>query len=180
RRGQDVFYRTIRNEFTGALKLLKIVDSAPTANSKVDRMWERLLELVLFYRSKNHRKPVDILKSFISGTRTPTKRLSSGEIGELRRIFQFVRDAYKKTNLGKSRLATDQTHFYTMMTTLIKNSLVKEDQVELMNKLAALGEVLDGKTPRRRLFVTTLRDLRKNRRNKPRTHREGLRETAFF
>ena len=157
KRGQDIFYRMIRNEFTGILKLLKIVNSAPVANAKVDRMWERLLELVSFYRSKIHRKPVDILKAFMSATKaTPTKKLTVKEIRGLRIIFRFLLESYKKTSLGNSRLATDQTYFYTMLTTIIKNNLVEiMDEEMLRKKLATLGEILDGlKAPKKTLRAT--------------------------
>ncbi|MGB8593189.1 MAG: DUF262 domain-containing protein, partial [Candidatus Acidiferrales bacterium] len=123
RRGQDVLYKMKRNEFTSVLKRLKIVESAAAPNSKVDRMWERMLEFVTFYRSKIHRKPVDILKSFIGGARTGSKKLSAGEIRDLRAVFRFLRGAYKYTALGSSRLASDQTYFYTMLTTILKHNL---------------------------------------------------------
>jgi hypothetical protein len=150
KRGQDVLYKMKTNEFTSVLKKLKIVESAVAPNSKVDRMWERLLEFVVFYRSKTHRKPVDILKSFIGGARTGNNKLSTVEIRELRAVFRFLRDAYKTTTLSKSRLATDQTYFYTMLTTILKNNLnVGIPENELRRKLAAIGDVLDGNTAAR-------------------------------
>jgi hypothetical protein len=145
KRGQDVLYKMKNNEFSSVLKKLKIIESAPTPNSKVDRMWERMLEFVTFYRSKTHRKPVDILKSFIGGARSTAKKLTVSEVKALRAVFRFLRDAYKSTSLGNSRLATDQTYFYTMLTTVLKNDLnVGIPEPDLMRKLAAIGEVLDG------------------------------------
>jgi GGDEF domain-containing protein len=145
RRGQDILYRMKKNEFTDVLKRLKIVESAAAPNSKVDRMWERLLEFVMFYRSKSHRKPVDILKSFIGGARSTNRKLTGAEVKALRAVFRFLRDAYRHTSLGQSRLATDQTYFYTMLTTILKNGLnVAIPELELRRKLAAIGEVLDG------------------------------------
>lgn len=145
KRGQDVLYKMKTNEFTSVLRRLKIVDSAVAPNSKVDRMWERLLEFVVFYRSKTHRKPVDILKSFIGGARTGSHKLSATEVRELRTVFRFLRDTYKATSLGTSRLATDQTYFYTMLTTILKNNLsVSVPENELRRKLASIGDVLDG------------------------------------
>jgi Protein of unknown function DUF262 len=145
RRGQDIFYRMIRNDITRVLKALKVVESAPTANAKIDRMWERLLEIVNFYRTKTLRKPVDILKSFIGGTRTSTKKLSSDETRDLRRLFQFLQKAYSATSLRTSRLATDQTYFYTMITTLIKNDLVANGPTDLQLRLMMLAGILDSK-----------------------------------
>ena len=42
RKGQDVLYRMVSNEFTFVLKRLQIVVGVPESNSKVDRMWEKL------------------------------------------------------------------------------------------------------------------------------------------
>ena len=146
RRGQDVLYRMKANEFTSVMKKLKIVESAAAPNVKVDRMWERLLEFMLFYRSKAHRKPVDILKSFISGGRSGSTKLKTEEIRYVRAVFRFLRDTYKTTSLGKSRLATDQTYFYTMLTTILNNNLnTSFGEAELRPKLAAIGDVLDDK-----------------------------------
>jgi len=156
KRGQDVFYKMKGNEFTAILKKLKIVDSAAAPNSKVDRMWERLLEFIVFYRTKLHRKPVDILKSFIGGAKSTSQKLDSGEIRDLRNLFRFLNSAYKTNGLGQSRLATDQTYFYTMLTTLLNHaSLSSLPESELRRKLAAVGDVLDGKTsPRKDLRAT--------------------------
>jgi hypothetical protein len=94
KRGEALFYRAKRNEFTGVLKRLQIVANLPDGNSKVDRMWERLMEIVLFSRSKKHRTPVEILKSFIkSGENNP--RLEASEQRNLRRVFRFLNAAYK-------------------------------------------------------------------------------------
>ena len=145
-RGQDIFYKMKNNEFTGVLKRLKIVESAAAPNSKVDRMWERLLEFALFFRTKTHRKPVDILKSFIGGAGTGGKKLKTDEIRGLRAVFRWLLGAYRSTSLGQSRLATDQTYFYTMLTSILRNDLhIRIAEPELRRKLAFIGEVLDGK-----------------------------------
>jgi len=159
RRGQDVYYKMVRNEFTNVLKVLKVVESAATANSKVDRMWERLLEIAMLLRNKTHRKPVDILKSFIGGAGATTPKLNAKEIGSLREIFRFLKNAYSNTTLGKSRLATDQTYFYTMISTLIRNDLVpRSDESELQEKLASIGNILDGKTAAKKPLRNTVRN----------------------
>jgi hypothetical protein len=142
-RGQDVYYKMKGNEFTGVLKRLQTVESASAPNSKVDRMWERLLEFVIFNRTRVHRKPVDILKTFIGGAKSDSRKLAARETKELRVLFRFLNSAYK-TNLGKSRLATDQTYFYTALTTLLNNPGVFPEP-ELKRKLIAIGEILDGK-----------------------------------
>src|SRR5712692_754657 len=45
KRGEDVFYRMKGNDFTRVLKRLQIVAAIQANNQKVDRMWEKLLEL---------------------------------------------------------------------------------------------------------------------------------------
>ena len=124
RRGQDVLYKMVNNEFTSVLKTLQTVSSVTESNSKVDRMWERLLELAIFTLTKEHRKPVDILKGFMSGKQSNKYRLSAKQTRLLRDIFRFLKHAYKTTALGASRLATDQTHFYILATSLINSDLL--------------------------------------------------------
>lgn len=123
RRGQDVLYKMVNNEFTFVLKRLQTVTSVPESNSKVDRMWERLLELAIFALTKEHRKPVDILKGFMSGKQSNKFRLTKKDAGMLREVFRFLKHAYKTTPLDISRLATDQTHFYILATSLLSSGL---------------------------------------------------------
>lgn len=154
RRGNAMFYKSKRNELTGVLKKLNVVASAADPRAQVDRMWERLLELVLFQRTGQHRKPVDILKSFIRAGR-PQKsqktgslslgKMSKQEVSKLARIFVFLDKAYGK-GLGVSELATDQTHFYTMVTTLIAHGLIaKIGDDELGRKLVLFGNIIGRK-----------------------------------
>ena len=145
RRRQDVFYRMVRNEFTYVLKHLQNVGTIRDGNARIDRMWEKLLEVLLFLRSKKHRKPVEILKGFISGTAPGTPKLSRAEERGLRDTFRFLRSVYKNTSVGSSRLATDQTHFYTMVTTLIGGDTKKlSANKTLPKKLQRLGKILEG------------------------------------
>lgn len=164
RRGQDIFYKAKKNEFTQVLKTMKIVDNLSDANSKVDRMWERLLEIVLFFRTKKHRKPVEILKSFISkrdsGPGNGRPRFTRSEERRLRGIFAFLRSAYRTSELSKTRLATDQTHFYIMITSLIGGDLLNNfSHSDLVKRLVKFGKILDGaaRLPRDRKLSNTIR-----------------------
>ena len=144
-RGQDVYYKPKRNDFTSVLKVVQVVSNLPDENAKVDRMWERLLEIVLFFRTKKHRKPVEILKSFISSPSTSSPRLSKAEGNRLKESFSFLKEAYS-SGLANTRLATDQTHFYTMITSLIGADLLKHfSRTELIRKLVAFGKLLEDK-----------------------------------
>jgi hypothetical protein len=148
RRGHDIFYKAKGNPYTNVLRRLNVIQSTTPPNAKVDRMWERLLEIVLFARNRTHRQPVEILKGFINAGQSKDAKITVAERQELRRIFVFLQNAYKEGGLGASRLATDQTHFYTMITTTIRHDLATpENQDALKAKLIRLGELLDEKKP---------------------------------
>jgi hypothetical protein len=124
---------------------MNVIQKLADQKSQVDRMWERLLELVLFLRTKKHRKPVEILKSFISKPDHPSPRLAGAEEKELRRIFIFLGEVYKTTPLAATRLATDQTHFYTMVSAIIGGGLLERIGAgPLTNKLARFSNILEG------------------------------------
>ncbi|HSY89996.1 MAG TPA: DUF262 domain-containing protein [Candidatus Binatus sp.] len=133
-RRQDVFTRRKKTPFVSVLKRLKIVSSVVDATVQADRMWEKLLELALFVRSNGtHRKPTEILKSFIKKPEIPAK-LSKRERAALTAAFQFLQEAYKTSTLGDSRLATDQTHFYTVATSLLGSDLLKRYSAAALTK----------------------------------------------
>jgi hypothetical protein len=136
-RRQDVFTRRKKTAFGYVLKKLNIISTIADGTVQADRMWEKLLELALFVRSDGkHRKPTEILKSFIVKPDIPEK-ISKEERKKLNDGFDFLRYAYKKSpSLEKSRLATDQTHFYTMATALLSTDiLTKFTADELTEKL---------------------------------------------
>src|SRR5438067_1438906 len=105
-RGKDIYYKAKKSEFTKVLQALQIVQNIKEANSKVDRMWELLVEIVLFFRTRTHRNPIEILKSFIRArTGQPTQaRVSAVEQGGIRRIFEFLSKAYRNKKLSETRL----------------------------------------------------------------------------
>jgi len=151
-RNQDVFYKTKNNDFTYVLKTMPIVSNLSDGKAQVERMWQQLLEISLFYQTKKHRKPVDILKSFITGTRDETERfpsLTADEQKGIRKVFKFLTKAYKSSELRKTTLAADQTRFYTTITSLIDSDLLtKYSPEQLMAKLVAFGHVVDGQKPK--------------------------------
>jgi Protein of unknown function DUF262 len=133
-RKQDVFTRRKKTPFVSVLKRLKIVSSVADRTVQADRMWEKLLELALFVRSNGtHRKPTEILKSFIKKPDAPAK-LSKRERNALTTAFQFLKQAYKTSTLGDSRLATDQTHFYSMVTSLLSSDLLTRYSEDVLTK----------------------------------------------
>lgn len=143
-RGQDVFYRTVRNDITFVLKRLQIVSAVKENNSKVDRMWEKLLELSLFAITNEHRKPIDILKGFISGKTAGKNRLDRKSEKAVRQVFAFLKKAYTNARIGQSRLATDQTHFYSLATLLLTTGRFPNiAEGELLRKLEAVALYVD-------------------------------------
>ena len=102
---------------------------------------------VVFQRHNRGITPFSARMRFWRGTgaRTTTKRISGSEVRALRVVFRFLLGAYRNTSLSTSRLATDQTYFYTLLTTILKNDLTAAmTEQELRRKLATIGEILDG------------------------------------
>lgn len=159
-RGKDVYYRAKNNEFTSTLKRLQIVENLQDPNSKVDRMWELIVEVILFLRTKRHRTPIEILKSFIKAKGAPVSegRVSAGERSELRRVFRFLRTAYRNESLKMSRLATNQIHFYSMITAIIADDLMGQySEHDLVRKLEDVGKIIDGDTRAPKKLAETIR-----------------------
>jgi hypothetical protein len=148
KRKQDTFTRRKRTPFVSVLKKLQIIASVSDPDAQADRMWERLFELALFVRSGGaHRKPTEILKTFIKTPGAEEKRLSPGEKATLTNAFKFLRDAYAKSDLGSTRLATDQTHFYVMATSLLTEGFLgSADRQKLVKQLVAFGKLIGAKS----------------------------------
>ena len=156
-RRKDVLYKPKNSDFTKVLKKLQVVENLVDSNSKVDRMWESLVEIVLFLRSKAHRNPIEILKSFIRAKDQSEGRLTSQEIKQLRSIFGFLVRAYHNKELSETRLATNQIHFYTMITSIIAEDLLATiPEEDLIAKLAAFGQILDKKVVVPKALTKTL------------------------
>jgi hypothetical protein len=104
----------------------------------------------MFLRTKAHRNPADILKSFIraASTGSTNATLSDSEETTLRSVFAFVRKLYvRDAEFRASRLAVNQIHFYTMITTIIgEDLLVNYPLDELGKKLKKFAAILEGRT----------------------------------
>jgi len=89
----------VDSDYTFVLKRLKIVGIASSTEpqqryqERVDRMWEKLLEVALFVRTKEHRTLAQILKAFTGEALTTEKvnsaKLSSTERSILKKLFFF-------------------------------------------------------------------------------------------
>jgi hypothetical protein len=151
RRKKDYFYKMVDSDYTFVLKRLQIVNFAASTESeeryqeRVDRMWEKLLEIVLFIRSKQHRTLAQILKAF-TGERVDSSKLTKEERKSLRKLFSFLRSVYGRDGISKSRLATDQPHNYTMLTAIHGLDLIGAyGKDELGRKLREMANLVDGK-----------------------------------
>jgi Protein of unknown function DUF262 len=146
---QDKQFKKKSTVFTHVLSKLQIVQNAADVNQKVDRMWERLVEVVLFCRTKAHRQPGQILKAFIkTDDKTDTKAVTPQELKKLRTCFTFLDKCYKETDLGNTRLARDLPFFYTMVTALLASDMLEADGAPpdyptVRKKLLAFAALLD-------------------------------------
>jgi hypothetical protein len=142
-RKETTYYKAKRTDYVFVLKRLSVVSRLADANSQVDRMWERLTEIALFERSREHRAPVAILKGFIRGEST-NPRLTATEQANLKRVFTFLATLYRKDGFSQSKLATDQPQFYTLVTTLLATDLLaRYAEAELMRRLLDFRKALE-------------------------------------
>jgi Protein of unknown function DUF262 len=147
-RSKDIFYKSKKNEFTRVLQRLQVVSGVRAPNAQVDKMWELMVEIVLFLRTREHKNPLAILKSFIKVSEPANKKIAPLEAVELRKVFNFLNRAYKENAISKTRIVTNQIHFYTVITSVIADNLIVEiGEVELTRKLGAFGAIIDETEP---------------------------------
>ena len=183
RRKGDTFYKMVDTDFTKVLKKLQVINSLPGTRyqHRVDRAWERLLEIVLFVRTGKHRTLAQILRAFI-GSRVDDSRITSEEMARLRKIFRFLRGLYSRPAVKTSKLIADQPHFYTMVTSIHALNLIERfDALELTNRLAGLAGIIDGKEKAPKGTARILKEYM-NLSSKQTTHpgRRILRQEAFI
>ena len=143
---RSTYYKPVNNSFVQVLSRLNIICRLSDQNSRVDRMWERLTEIALFSREIQHRAPAEILKSFINLDKNVNKRLTESELTKMRLAFGFLANAYRRSpELAKTRFATDQPQFYTLITTLLCTDLLERyANRELERRIITVAQVIDG------------------------------------
>jgi hypothetical protein len=153
KRGKDTLFRLKNTSFSKVLKKLDIVSRGDDPQSRVDIMWQKLWELALYVATGQHRKPSQILKDFISrkGVRTSDPKLNPEQVRLIGCVFKFLAETYKNSKLRDTRLATDQTHFYILATSLIdelrqvsRQNVNKILTPVLANKLIEFDKLLSG------------------------------------
>jgi hypothetical protein len=147
KRKGDYFYKMVDSDFTAVLKRLQAVHGlvATEYQERVDRMWERLLEIVLFVRTGQHRTLAQMLKAFLG--KVDDSKITGQEMSTIRRIFKFLKSVYAQSGVKTSRLAKDQPHFYTMVTSLHALRLIDQyGYDDLKRRLVNMSRIIDGKT----------------------------------
>jgi hypothetical protein len=85
-----------------------------------------------------------VLKAFLGG-RVSQERISAQEMVALRKLFAFLRSFYARKGIKDSKLATDQPHFYTMVTSIYSLDLFTQySESALKEKLVNLSHLIDG------------------------------------
>ena len=141
KRGQDVFYKAKGTDFSKLLKCVQSVSAIAAPNAQVDNMWEKLLEIAIFSRTFVHKKPIAVLRDFIVPGRNPQSKLTAAEVDSLRKVFGFL--VKQIPSLGTSRIFTDHTHLYTVITSLLEEDLVSSlGQMELGRRLKTFSGLI--------------------------------------
>ncbi|MGA2543632.1 MAG: DUF262 domain-containing protein [Verrucomicrobiota bacterium] len=144
RRGEDMFYKLRKTVFGRVLRQLDIVKPGYDTMNQVDIMWEKLFELGLFVATSKHRKPVQILREFIS-RKAPKPKLTRKQIGILSNVFRFIATAYNDVAISQTRWATEQTHFYIFATALINEAKTNPILPQCyVSKLVQFDSLLNG------------------------------------
>jgi hypothetical protein len=162
RKKKSIFYKAKDSSFVFVMKRLNLVSRLTDRNSQVDRMWERLTEIALFSRSGKHRAPAEVLKAFISSRERQNPRLTVRELRRLQKAFDFLAKAYRHNHgLTKSKLATDQPQFYTLITALLSTNLTERfDYKDFADRLSAVSGVMDGQTSAPASLRSAIREYR--------------------
>jgi cyclophilin family peptidyl-prolyl cis-trans isomerase len=148
-RQRAIHYKAKSSPINRVMGRLSVVARLEPSNARVDRVWERLAEIALFARTGKHRRPVAILNAFIKGGDAAFSAITEAESKRIRNVFKFLDAAYTASpSLAKSRLATNEPQFYTMVTSLLSSDLLSKFAAdELINKLTKFGQIVEGKMP---------------------------------
>lgn len=146
-RGKTPHSKLKDTPYTKVLKQLNAVSRLTDTGARVDLVWERLVEIALYARTKQHRAPAQVLGAFFKreAKKQFNSALSKEEKKNLRDVFGFMASAYASSpELQRSKLATDQPQFYTLITTLLTTDLSRKFAPdELARRLTALGNLID-------------------------------------
>jgi hypothetical protein len=146
RKKKSRYYKAKNTNFTFVMKRLNVVSRLADPNMRVDRMWERLMEIALFARNKKLRAPAEILKAFMKAPHEQRNaRLTMAELRTLRGAFDYIAKIYRGIPaFMNSKFATDQPQFYTMITLLLSTDVMKRfTAVKFGKRLVEIRKILD-------------------------------------
>ncbi len=180
KRAQDIFYKANHSAFTEVLRRLQVIENVSSPNAQVDRMWEKLLEFAIFTRTGQHRNSTAVLKEFIAvkkGARQPP--ITNAESAKLAAAFRFLRPLLPK--LGKTRPFIDQTHSYTMITSILRADLITlYGKDALSRKIQVFAHLLEKvRTKDRRLNSLLKRYLEESEKQTTHVSRRENRDKLF-
>lgn len=124
KRGKDEYYKLTNNKISRVLKKLKEVDRSAEHRQKVDRMWEKLLEIVVFAATKKHRKQVELLNGFVNPKSAHISKLSLTKqiIKNVQMVFSLLDEVAKKYTKVPT-MFSEYTYFYSVITTILEHDL---------------------------------------------------------
>lgn len=143
-RGQDIFYHMKDSNITKVIKQLSIVQNTADPKNKVDKIWQKLIEILIFASTNKHTKPADILKEFISQKdKLFVDTINKQLLTKVQKVFSFFWKLYKQKGFLSSPIVKDQTHFYTALTSVIKHDLINIiGEQKLLTKIIGFSNLL--------------------------------------
>lgn len=161
KRGKDDVDKVITNNITKILKKLKDVDKSAENRQKVDRMWEKLLEIVVFAATKKHRKQIELLNGFINLKSALISELCLTKqiIKDVQMVFSVLNEVAKK-HPQVPTMFSEYTYFYSVITTILKCDLTKLYGDELPVKLQKFCILLDNPSIEDKVISKKIKSLR--------------------
>ncbi len=157
--GKDPIIKLKNTAASRVIKNLSVIDNTIDKQAKVDKIWEKLTEILIFSKTGKHVKPSQILKGFINKKDFIDKTLTKSEIIKIGHVFKFIDLLYKSKQVKESPLARDQTHFYTLVTSIIaENLLTSYTQEELIKKCTAFSKALSSKSTHKTSIQKDIKD----------------------
>lgn len=130
---KDVTYKICKNPITKSFLRLKEMRRIRENNHRVDRVWEKLIDVLVYLHTGKHKNTAAILNTFLA-EEDASLDISSATIKKLRKACQLINDIEKLHNNADNPLFTEYTHFYTVLTAIAKHDLTTTDQIELVKK----------------------------------------------
>lgn len=143
KRKKDYFFKAKESNYANVLKRLNTVQALKSRQQQIDRVWERMLEIILFIRTGQHRTTAQILKGFL-GQKVDTQGITKEESIALTKLFQTLKSIFAPKRMKESQFATNQTHLYTLITSL--HALQLEDRYgrdELKRRMEIFADIVD-------------------------------------